>query len=65
LANANLSIEGSRLDPFRAECAALLVGVTDLAAELGVDPDSLAIRLRNFVNACDLAQTVEGVVLID
>jgi hypothetical protein len=65
LANANLSIEGSHLDLFRAECARLLVDATDLSAELGVDPDSLAHRLRNFVHACDLARTVEGVVLIE
>lgn len=60
LATGNLCVEHDDLPAFRAECEKLLADVEALSKEVRCDPDTLAYRLRNALNAVGRAEALPG-----
>jgi hypothetical protein len=64
LADSDLYVEANDLAQFQAECSALLADVDNLASELNVSVETLAHRLKNFMNAAARADPTHGCVYI-
>lgn len=64
LATGDLLIEGSELLAFQQECELLLKDVAAIAAELGLDSETLRFRLSNIANAIAQAIAIGGVVWV-
>ena len=64
LASSDLLLEGSDLLAFHEECADLIRDIGPLSAELGLDVDTLGLRLSNIAAAVDRAISIGGFVWI-
>lgn len=64
LATSDLLLESSDLLAFQQECADLLRDIGPLSAELGLDVQTLKLRLSNIAAAVDRAISIGGFVWI-